>query len=109
MKPTLDWPNWPRIGEWQCPASHPALPGHFPGFPVVPGALLLDASIAQIEAWSTARVTEVRDARFQGAALPEQPLVLHAQRDGTTVRFALAGIGEGRAPAATGTLTLDRE
>lgn len=25
------------------PADHPALPGHFPGRPIVPGVLLLDA------------------------------------------------------------------
>jgi 3-hydroxymyristoyl/3-hydroxydecanoyl-(acyl carrier protein) dehydratase len=25
------------------PADHPALPGHFPGHPIVPGVLLLDA------------------------------------------------------------------
>lgn len=107
MKPTLDWPNWPCIGEWRCLASHPALPGHFPGFPIVPGALLLDAGIAQIEAWSAARVTEVRDARFPGAALPEEPLLLHAQRNGKTVRFALAASGAEPGPVATGTLTLD--
>lgn len=32
------------------PHDHPALPGHFPGRPVVPGVLLLDRVLAAIEA-----------------------------------------------------------
>jgi 3-hydroxymyristoyl/3-hydroxydecanoyl-(acyl carrier protein) dehydratase len=31
------------------PADHPALAGHFPGHPVVPGALLLTVLLAAIE------------------------------------------------------------
>ena len=27
---------------WQFPLDHPALPGHFPGLPIAPGAVLLD-------------------------------------------------------------------
>ena len=30
------------------PADHPALPGHFPGRPIVPGVLLLDRVIAAV-------------------------------------------------------------
>lgn len=31
-------------------ADHPALPGHFPGRPVVPGVVVLDHVVAAIEA-----------------------------------------------------------
>jgi 3-hydroxyacyl-[acyl-carrier-protein] dehydratase len=35
-------------------ADHPALPGHFPGHPVVPGVVVLDRVLAAIEAASDA-------------------------------------------------------
>lgn len=35
-------------------ADHPALPGHFPGRPVVPGVVVLDRVLAAIEAASGA-------------------------------------------------------
>lgn len=28
---------------WRFPSDHPALPGHFPGQPIAPGVVLLDA------------------------------------------------------------------
>lgn len=35
--------------EFTIAADHPALPGHFPGRPVVPGVLILDRVLAAIE------------------------------------------------------------
>lgn len=38
--------------EFVVDAGHPALPGHFPGRPVVPGVLVLDRVVAAIESAS---------------------------------------------------------
>jgi hypothetical protein len=35
----------------RVPAKHPALTGHFPGNPIVPGVVILDAVICAAEAW----------------------------------------------------------
>jgi 3-hydroxyacyl-[acyl-carrier-protein] dehydratase len=34
--------------RFTLPSDHPALPGHFPGRPIVPGVLLLDAAFNAI-------------------------------------------------------------
>ena len=43
--------------ELLIPGDHPSAEGHFPGDPIVPGALLLDAAVAAIAG-------EVGDGRF---------------------------------------------
>jgi 3-hydroxymyristoyl/3-hydroxydecanoyl-(acyl carrier protein) dehydratase len=55
-------------------ASHPALPGHFPGHPVVPGVVLLDAVIAALprHAGGAVRVTGFPAVKFLAPLLPER-------------------------------------
>ncbi len=56
------------------PADHPALPGHFPGRPVVPGAVML-AEIAQAAAQvlgAGTRIAGFPAVKFISPMLPEQ-------------------------------------
>ena len=55
-------------------ASHPCLPGHFPGQPVVPGVVILDAVQAAIEAASGEALPPLRlpQVKFIQPLLPEQ-------------------------------------
>lgn len=70
-------------------ATHPALPGHFPGQPVVPGVVILDAVLAVLEgqdghARSIARLPQVK---FLAPLLPEQQARIELERSAERVRF----------------------
>lgn len=54
--------------------DHPALPGHFPGHPVVPGVVLLDAVTAALERRDARalRVTGFPVVKFLAPLLPER-------------------------------------
>ena len=58
------------------PKEHPALPGHFPGRPIVPGVLLLDA-VLQAANLSRARVVR---AKFTAPVLPGDPVDIEVVR-----------------------------
>lgn len=72
------------------PATHPALPGHFPDAPVVPGALLLDRVIDLVEQDMARAVTEVLWAKFHRPLLPDRDLhvTVTPEARGETVSFA---------------------
>ena len=54
-------------------ASHPTLPGHFPGAPVVPGVVILDEVIAAlIERRQDSELTGIRLVKFLAPLPPEQ-------------------------------------
>jgi len=61
------------LGEFCIPAGHPSLPGHFPGCPVVPGVVLLDAAFALILAQQPGRwVAGVPTVKFTRPVRPGQ-------------------------------------
>ena len=64
------------------PADHPAYDGHFPGAPVLPGAILLDAAIGAIEAAEqrSGLRWRVPVVKFLGAVRPGEPLELEFHR-----------------------------
>ncbi len=72
--------------------DHPALAGHFPGMPVVPGVVLLDEALHAIALalgtdLSACRIASVK---FVSPVLPGQALeIQHDSVDGGAIRFTL--------------------
>ncbi|WP_189456647.1 beta-hydroxyacyl-ACP dehydratase [Cognatilysobacter bugurensis] len=53
------------------PPDHPCLPGHFPGRPLVPGVVILDAVLAAIEAQhGTLPALRLPQVKFMQPLLP---------------------------------------
>ena len=77
------------------PFDHPALAGHFPGMPVVPGVVLLDEALGIIGAALGADLSACRIAsvKFLSPVLPGQAIeVAHDGGDGGdsgAIRFTL--------------------
>jgi 3-hydroxymyristoyl/3-hydroxydecanoyl-(acyl carrier protein) dehydratase len=87
------------------PADHPAYEGHFPGAPVLPGAVLLDAVLAVLEALTggVPRPWQISAVKFSGAVRPGEPLELEHETLGSgAVRFR---VFSGVRAVATGMLT----
>ncbi|MEP7181068.1 MAG: AMP-binding protein [Betaproteobacteria bacterium] len=74
-------------------AGHPALPGHFPGHPIVPGVLLL-AKVEEMLRGAGLRVVECVQAKFLAPVLPEETVTLRIAVDaGMAARFDIAAGG----------------
>lgn len=57
--------------------DHPALPGHFPGQPIAPGALILDLVIAAAEhAFPEHWISGVRRMKFLGRLSPGSEIAI---------------------------------
>jgi 3-hydroxymyristoyl/3-hydroxydecanoyl-(acyl carrier protein) dehydratase len=73
-------------------AEHPAYSGHFPGAPVLPAVVLLDATLHALEkaGKGPSGYWEVNSAKFQSAVRPGEALTLqHETLPNGSVRFAI--------------------
>ena len=69
-------------------ANHPALPGHFPGEPLVPGVIILARVAESIRArFPRLELGTLLNARFHLPLAPEQPFIVHSELQGERVRF----------------------
>lgn len=70
--------------------DHPAFPGHFPGFPVLPGAVLLDAALTVIADALRLDLTQWQvAAKFLEPVRPGDRLTLEFSAMTGPIRFSI--------------------
>jgi acyl-CoA synthetase (AMP-forming)/AMP-acid ligase II len=97
----------PSAFEFAVPVDHPALAGHFPGRPIVPGVLLLDHVLEHIGQALGRRVQQLQQAKFMSALQPEERARVTFDADGRRVKFAVTAPRDGTiATLASGSVLL---
>jgi 3-hydroxyacyl-[acyl-carrier-protein] dehydratase len=69
-------------------ASHAAIPGHFPGHPVVPAVVLLErVSRAVAQSYAGAAITRIEHVKFLEVLRPGEPFEIVLSIDDDVVSF----------------------
>jgi 3-hydroxyacyl-[acyl-carrier-protein] dehydratase len=75
--------------RFAIPRAHPALPGHFPGHPIVPGVLLLDCVLAGATATLNRPVTVLQKVKFVAPLLPDETATVACEATGDQLTFSV--------------------
>ncbi len=94
------------LAERMIPASHPSLPGHFPGNPIVPGVVILDTVLQALHDWRPEiPVSRLSNVKFVSPLSPEEAFVIELTQEDTSrpLRFTCRA---GERTLAQGKITL---
>jgi 3-hydroxyacyl-[acyl-carrier-protein] dehydratase len=93
-----------RLGQFTIAADHPALPGHFPGNPIVPGVVLLDEALTLIRCHTSGNPSALR-VKFTAVVKAGEAIevLLTSQTPGA---IAFTALRDGQA-VMSGSLRLD--
>ena len=93
-------PGKSALARYTLPSEAEFLTGHFPGQPIMPGVLMIEAvaqlagvvaqTDSEIPAMTQVRLTAVRQAKILGTIEPGQTLVLEVKIDGRMGPLVLA-------------------
>ena len=91
---------------FRVPAEHPCLPGHFPGEPLVPGVVMLEAVAEALRAWRGERLARIAEAKFVAPLRPGEDAEVRLSEVAGRLRFEIRrgqellarGMIEGAAP-----------
>lgn len=74
---------------FRVPIEHPSLPGHFPGAPLVPGVVMLEAVAGALRAWRGERLARIAEAKFVAPLLPGEDVEIRLSESAGRLRFEI--------------------
>ena len=77
-----------NTGSIHVPAEHPSLAGHFPGNPLVPAVVLLDAVLAHIAERRPGMVGRLPSVKFLSPVRPGESIRLNVEFTASAARFS---------------------
>jgi acyl-CoA synthetase (AMP-forming)/AMP-acid ligase II/3-hydroxymyristoyl/3-hydroxydecanoyl-(acyl carrier protein) dehydratase len=81
--------------HFRVAASHPSLPGHFPGRPIVPGVLILDHVIESLRERTGRDVTRMPRVKFSSPLLAEEAAWVQFTRREASLSFRVSALRGG--------------